>query len=339
MTRSAIVLLVVAGGLAASCATGVRTTVPNDPGFGQSWWLRHIDASGAWARTVGSPDVLVAVVDRGIDYRHRDLRKNIWHNPGEISNGMDDDANGYVDDLHGIRLCPPVSGDPNDDESGHGTHLAGIIGAEGDNQTDVVGVAWRVSLMAIKIVCPSGSAGDAVRIARGVRYAATQGAQIIQGSWDEGGSPSVGVLDAIREAGHRGAIVVLAAGNRPLDNDVIPNYPASYEADNLVTVTATDMDNALWFRSAFGRRTIHLAAPGVDILSTVPGSMAVDTKTGTSMASAVVAGCAALMKAARPALTPMEIKTVLMRTVTPVAGLPVTAGGVLNCGAAVKTLN
>lgn len=337
--RRAVALVFLVAGLTAACATRAATTPPNDPAFGRSWWLQRIDAPGAWTRTVGSRDVVVAVVDRGIDYRHRDLRENVWRNPREAPNGLDDDGNGFVDDLHGARLCPPVSGDPDDDESGHGTHMAGIIGAEGDNRTDVVGVAWRVRLMAVKFVCPTGSAGDAARVARALRYAIARGALIVQGAWDEGSAPSGEVLEAIREAGRRGILVVVAAGNRPLDNDAAPHYPASYDATNLVAVTATDMDSALWFRSTFGRRTIHLAAPGVDILSTIPGPLSVDTKTGTSMASAMVAGCAVLMKSVRPSLTPEEIKTAFMRTVTPVAGLPVTSGGILNCGAAVKTLN
>ena len=337
MRRAAALLLLVAS-LTAACATSPATP-RNDPAFPQSWWIQRIDAPGAWTRTVGSKAVIVAVVDRGIDYHHRDLRENIWRNPREAPNGVDDDGNGFVDDLHGARLCPPISGDPADDVSGHGTAMAGVIGAEGSNRTAVVGVAGRVSLMAVKVVCPTGSAGDAARIARAIRYAVAQGTQIVQGAWDEGSAPSGEILEAIREAGRRGVLVVVGAGNRPLDNDVTPHYPASYEATNLVVVTATDMDNALWFRSTFGRRTIHLAAPGVDILTTVAGPVPTDTRSGTSMASAMVAGCAVLMKAVRSSLTPEEIKATFMRTVTPVAGLPVTSGGILNCGAAVKTLN
>lgn len=322
--------------LAAGCATapGPRSA----PAAQQSWWLQRIEAPRAWTRTVGSRSVVVAVVDRGIDYRHPDLRGNIWRNPGEALNGVDDDGDGFVDDLHGVRLCPPISGDPADDVSGHGTAMAGIIGAEGTRRDSVVGVAGRVSLMAVKVVCPTGSAGDAARLARGVRYATTQGAQILQIAWDEGDTPSADVLAAIREAGGRGVLVVVAAGNRPMDNDTAPHYPASYDAANLLAVTATDVDNALWFRSTFGRRTVHLAAPGVDILTTVAGAVPSDARTGTSMASAVVAGCAVLMKAVRPSLTPEEIKSAFMRTVTPVAGLPVASGGVLNCAAALDTL-
>jgi subtilisin family serine protease len=335
MRGAALALLLAA--LAAGCASAAPTP-RSAPAARQSWWLQRIEAPAAWARTVGSRSVVVAVVDRGIDYRHPDLRDNMWRNPREVPNGIDDDGNGVVDDLHGVRLCPPISGDPADDVSGHGTAMAGIIGAEGTRRDSVVGVAGRVSLMAVKVVCPTGSAGDAARLARALRYAIAQGAQIVQIAWDEGDTPSADVLAAIREAGGRGALVVVAAGNRPLDNDTAPHYPASYDAANLLAVTATDVDNALWFRSTFGRRTIHLAAPGVDIVTTVAGFAPTDSRTGTSMASAVVAGCAVLMKAVRPSLTPEEVKSAFMRTVTPVAGLPVASGGVLNCAAALNTL-
>ena len=337
MKRAAAPLVLLLSALAAGCASGPPTS-RSAPAGQQSWWLQRIDAPAAWTRTVGSKSVVVAVVDRGIDYEHPDLRDNIWRNPREAPNGIDDDGNGFVDDLHGVRLCPPVSGDPADDVSGHGTAMAGVIGAEGARRGAVVGVAGRVSLMAVKVVCPTGSGGDAARLARAIRYATNQGAQIVQIAWDEGDTPSGDVLAAIREAASRNILVVVAAGNRPLDNDATPHYPASYEATNLIAVTATDIDNALWFRSTVGRRTIHLAAPGVDIVTTVAGPAPSDARTGTSMASAVVAGCAVLMKSVRPSLTPDEIKTAFMRTVTPVAGLPVVSGGILNCAAALATI-
>jgi subtilisin family serine protease len=339
MKRASMFLLLLVAGLNAACAARAATTPPGERALARSWWLSRIDAPGAWTRTVGSRDVVVAVVDRGIDYHHLGLRDNIWRNTREVPNGIDDDGNGFVDDLHGARFCPPVSGDPDDDASGHGTAMAGAIGAKADDRIEVVGVAARVSLMAVKVVCPTGSAGDTARIARAIRYAVVQGAQIVQGAWDEGGAPSAEVLEAIREAGQRGILVVVAAGSRPLDNDGSPHYPASYDAGNLLAVAATDQDNALWFRSTFGRRTIHLAAPGVDIWSLIPGPLLVDTKTGPSMAAALVAGCAVLMKSLRPSLSPEETKAIFMHTVTPVAGLPVAAGGILNCGAAVKSLN
>jgi len=176
--RRLAALVALLAALAAGCATAPSPR--SAPAAQQSWWLQRIEAPAAWTRTVGSRSVVVAVVDRGIDYRHPDLRDNIWRNPREALNSVDDDGNGFVDDLHGIRLCPPISGDPADDVSGHGTAMAGIIGAEGTRRGSVVGVAGRVSLMAVKVVCPTGSAGDAGRLARGVRYATAQGAQIVQ---------------------------------------------------------------------------------------------------------------------------------------------------------------
>jgi len=303
----------------------VRATgIPNDSRFSELWGLNNtgqtggtadadIDAPEAWDILAGGA-VLVAVVDTGVDYTHPDLAANIWTNPGEIAgNGIDDDGNGYVDDVHGYNFVYDI-GAP-DDEYGHGTHCAGTIGAVGDNGLGVVGVCWNVRLMALKFLDAWGwgTSADAVRA---IEYGVRMGARVLSGSW--GGLPeSAALRDAIEVAGLHDVLYVAAAGNYASDNDAWPVFPASYDLDNVVAVAATDRHDELASFSCWGAASVDLAAPGVEVLSTVPGDHYPDDvlpASGTSMAAPIVAGVGALAFQAHPEWTNDQFKWLLQHT-------------------------
>ena len=286
-------------------------TEPNDPYYlnGSLWGLKNagqyggtpdadIDAPEAWDTLHDATNVVVAVLDTGVRYTHEDLAGNMWRNPGEIAgNGVDDDRNGYVDDVYGINSITG-SGNPNDD-SGHGTHVAGTIGAIGNNAKGVVGVAWRLKIMACKLLDSSGegNVSDAIEC---IEYACSQGAQIMNGSWN-GKEFSQALKDAIIAARDNGAIVVASAGNSTSDNDSIPAYPACFDMDNIVSVAATDRNDSLASFSNYGLYSVDLAAPGVDVTSAWRTSdNAYRTMGGTSMAAPYVAGALALLRARFP---------------------------------------
>ncbi|MBS3956548.1 MAG: S8 family serine peptidase [Clostridiales bacterium] len=256
-------------------------TYPDDPRFSQLWGLRNtgqtggaagadIDAAGAWDITAGSSAVVVAVLDTGIDYNHPDLAGNMWVNPGEIAgNGLDDDRNGYVDDVHGVNTIN-ATGDPfDDDPGGHGTHCAGTVGAVGGNGLGVTGVNWDVSLMAVKMLDSSG-AGTTASAVEAFHYAAANGAAVISNSWGGGYPFDRAEYDAIAAID---ALFVFAAGNAGTNNDgAAPFYPASYDLPNIISVGASDHNDARASFSNYGAASVDVFAPGVDILSTVPGS-------------------------------------------------------------------
>ena len=330
--------------------------LPNDPSFGNQWGLRNtgqsfnfssatpgddIHAAGAWDVTTGSKAVTVAVVDSGVDATHPDLASNIWANPGEscagcATNGVDDDGNGFVDDAHGWN-CLAGSNNPADD-NGHGTHVAGIIGAAGNNGTGVSGVDWRVSLMPVKFVGADGSGTTADAIC-GILYAVANGANVINASWGDT-DYSQALYDAIAQADQHGVLFVAAAGNDGENNDSSPHYPASYNLPNVISVAATDAnDNLSWF-SDYGPGSVDIGAPGQNILSTWPGG-GYRYEDGTSMATPFVTGAAALVKAADPSATAVGIKALLMGTADPAADLSgvVASGGRLDASAAVHCSN
>ena len=280
--------------------------LPSDPRLNELWGLtgaNGIDAPGAWAHSLGDPSVVVAVIDTGVDLDHPDLEANIWTNSGEIAgNGIDDDGNGYIDDLHGWDFVNDDS-DPNDDHN-HGTHVAGTIAGVA-NDIGVVGVAPGVQIMALKFLSASGGgySSDAVSA---LSYAIANGASISNNSWGGGGSSGAmsGMLDQAAAVDH---LFVAAAGNSNSDNDTWPTYPASYPQDIVLTVASTQIDGNRSSFSNYGELGVDVAAPGSAILSTVFGG-GYATYSGTSMATPHVVGVAALVRSVAPELTALQVK-------------------------------
>ncbi|MCG8417141.1 MAG: S8 family serine peptidase [Proteobacteria bacterium] len=313
---------------------------PDDTSFHDLWSLRNtgqtggtpgvdIGATAAWDTSIGSREVIVGVIDSGVDYRHSDLAPNMWINPDEIAdNGLDDDNNGYIDDIHGINVIDG-SGDPMDD-NGHGTHVSGTIGSVGNNGTGLVGVNWHVSIVAIKFLSSSGRGSTAHAIAS-INYALglkNRGIEIrvLNNSWG-GGRYSRALEDAIRAANDAGILFVAAAGNSSSNNDVSPKYPSNYGIGNVVAVASTDHNDDLSHFSNYGVTSVDLAAPGSDILSTLPGDQ-YGVMSGTSMAAPHVAGAAALALSSNDSLTAEQIADLLVTSGDQVAALDGrTAGG------------
>ena len=298
-----------------------------------------INAIRAWDLTTGSNSVVVAVVDTGVQYTHGDLATNIWTNPGEIpGNGIDDDHNGYVDDIHGWNFVANTS-DPLDN-NGHGTHVSGTIGAVGNNSLGVTGVNWQVKIMAVKFLdsLGNGFTSDAISA---IRYADVNGASVISNSWSgPDNSPSLkAAIDA------SSGVVVCAAGNDGLNNDFFianstPQYPASFTSANIISVAATDQNDNLAGFSNFGPLSVDLGAPGTNILSTsVTGSYVY--MQGTSMATPHVSGVAALVKSRNASLTAIQIKNIILSTVDLKSSLSgkVSTSGRLNAYRAVMSAN
>ena len=324
----------------------------NDPLYDRLWALENtgqpvagsagspdadIDAPEAWSITAGSPAVTVAVIDTGVDHSHPDLSSAIWVNPGEDcagcrTDGRDNDGNGYVDDWRGWDFANDDN-DPSDDH-GHGTHVAGTIGAVGDNGIGVTGVAQRVRLMPLKFLTAAGTGTTADAISA-ILYASQQGADVLNNSWG-GEDYSQALADAVAVTDSRGQLFVAAAGNDSSDNDSAPTYPSSLESTNVISVAATDnTDELAWFSNA-GRSSVDLAAPGLEIYSTWPGG-GYRSSSGTSMAAPHVAGAAALAKAAFPSASALGLKALLLDTVdakTPLSDLT-ASGGRLNAATAV----
>ena len=312
---------------------------PNDPLFNQLWGLNNtgqnggiagadIDALRAWDVFTGSSDVLVSVIDTGIDYTHPDLAANVWTNPGEIpGNGIDDDANGYIDDVHGWDFYNNDS-DPMDDH-GHGTHCSGTIGGIGNNGIGVAGVNWTVKIMGVKFLSSGGSGSTAGAISS-IQYATLMHVKVMSNSWGGGGF-SQALMDAIQAAYNAGILFAAAAGNGTTDTDVTPNYPSCYNVGNVISVAATDNRDALADFSNWGLTTVDLAAPGVDVLSLAPGNQYA-TMSGTSMATPHVAGVAALIWGAYPAMGVDQVKSLILRSAEPIASMTgkCVTGGRLN---------
>lgn len=303
-------------------------TTPNDPSFGSLYGMTKIAAPAAWDTIrgstdtpqafFGSPSIVVGVVDEGIQLVHSDLAANIWDNPVDNTvNGIDEDGNGFIDDLHGYDFINNSGTIP---VEGHATHVAGTIGAVGNNGTGVVGVNWRVKLMSLRFideVINSGSDADAIR-AMGyakqmrdlwVSSGGTIGAnvRVLNNSW--GGAPFAQAMsDAISSLGQSNILFVAAAGNSGTNNDVNPHYPSNYQLPNLMSITATDSSDAQVY--SYGLHSVLMGAPGVGILSTYPNDT-YQLLSGTSMATPHVAGAAALLLAANPALTISKLRSLL----------------------------
>jgi subtilisin family serine protease len=320
---------------------------PNDARFAELYGMTKIGAPSAWDLSTGSAGVVVAVIDTGVRYTHPDLAANVWTNPGEVpANGVDDDGDGFIDDVHGWDF-DHNDADP-DDDNGHGTHCAGTIGAVGNNGLGVVGVNWNVRLLALKTHDAAGNSTSAKVIAafnyvtmlraRGVNV------RVTSNSW--GGAPEApafdqALLDAIAAAGAADILNVFAAGNANTDTDAQPFYPASYSVANLVSVAASDQNDNRASFSNFGATSVDLAAPGVNILSTSRQNAPNDyvTLSGTSMAAPHAAGAAALLAAYQPSLSAASLKATLVGTVDQLAQWSgkTLAGGRLNAARALQT--
>lgn len=318
---------------------------PNDNRFDELWGLHNvgqlggtkgidINALNAWKLTKGHTQIKVAVIDTGIDYTHPDLKANIWTNPGEIAgNGIDDDKNGYVDDIHGWDFANHDN-DPMDDNL-HGTHCAGTIGAVHNNSEGVAGVMANVQLIALKFLTAHGSGSTAGAI-EAIDYATKMGAHVMSNSWG-GGGKSTAMYEAIARASQKGIVFVAAAGNSKSNNDVYPTYPASYALPNVIAVAAVDNQGKPASFSNFGKRTVHVAAPGVNILSTVPGGK-YRSLSGTSMAAPHVSGVVglALASAGTLSLSSMRDRLVDSSKAVPALDDISVSGGIVDARGAIS---
>jgi len=323
------------------------TTLPNDPLLGSLWGMHNIGQTGGtrgadmkalelWQLPPGNGPVVVGVIDTGVDFNHPDLAGRRWVNPGETgldskgrdkaTNGKDDDRNGYVDDVHGISALD-ATGYPMDG-NGHGSHVAGIIAAAGNNGRGIVGVAWRAQIMALKFLDAHGDGYTSDAVAS-IDYARSEGASVVNASF-AGPDNSISLRDAINRARAAGMIIVAAAGNEALNNDSIPSYPANYSLDNVVSVAATTRSDTLANYSNYGAQTVDLAAPGSSIYSAYfLADNSYVTMSGTSMAAPHVAGAIALLRAHVPSLSYAQIIDRLLKAVDPLpalAGKTVTGG-------------
>lgn len=309
---------------------------PVDPLYGKLWGLKNtgsnepdrsggtsptpgvpeadIEAEKAWGLSRGSKKVVVAVIDTGIDYNHPDLKKNIWINEKEVpGNNTDDDGNGYVDDYYGWN-AQRDNGNPMDGNS-HGTHCAGTIGAEHNNGIGVAGVMSEVSLMPVKFLSDEGS-GTLADAVEAIDYATKMNVDVMSNSWGGGGF-SQALLDSIKAARNKGIVFVAAAGNESSNSDSKPAYPASYQVENVISVASHTAQDGLSSFSNFGRRTVHVAAPGSNILSSTPNGE-YKVFSGTSMATPHVSGVVGLFISQTGRLPVEDLRSRLMATTIPV---------------------
>ncbi len=304
---------------------------PNDPYYGELYGMERIMGPDAWDDHTGDQEFIVAVIDTGIDYNHPDLVANIWTNPGEIpGNGQDDDGNGYVDDVHGYDFSNYDS-DPMDGNS-HGTHCSGTIGGVGDNGVGVAGVNWRCRLAAVQFL-NSGGSGSMEGAIDAVQYCNANNFRVSNNSWG-GGGYSQSMFDVINAAGSQdGHIFCAAAGNSGSYGAL---YPAAYTCPNILSVCATDSNDNLASFSQYHPVEVDLGAPGVDILSSVPGN-GYDYFSGTSMATPHVAGGTALVYSLIGGNDYAKVRNIILSTVRPLGSLAgnCATGGILNVDEAI----
>jgi subtilisin family serine protease len=302
--------------------------LPNDIRFNNQWALHNtgqnggvpdadIDAPEAWDITTGNETVIIAVIDSGVDYNHEDLKANMWTNQGEIpGNGLDDDGNGYIDDYLGWNAIDG-NGDPMDElNDPHGTHVAGILGAVGNNGIGISGVCWDCRIMALKFIRESGTLSDEIEC---IDYAIKNGAHIINGSYGDYGFSQI-ERAALIQARDAGILCAFAAGNDGYNNDYHQHYPSSYDLDNIIAVAYSTRNDELNQWSNYGITSVDIAAPGTHILSTMP-SNSYQFIGGTSMAAPHVAGLAALIKSHDFSLTYTEIKDRILSNGDPIASM------------------
>lgn len=315
---------------------------PNDPRFASQTALHNVgqngrvvdadvDAVEGWTIEQGA-DVVIAVIDSGVDFNHPELKNNILSNAGEIANNsIDDDGNGFIDDVRGWDFANNDN-DPNDDNN-HGTHVAGIIAAEANNSTGIAGVNWRAKIMPLKFIRADGG-GTTLNAIRAIQYAITMKVRLSNSSWG-GTAFSLALRDAIANANNDGHLFVASAGNSAADNDVTPTYPASFGLPNIISVAATDNQNELALFSNYGASSVHVAAPGVAVISTVSnGGFAF--LSGTSMAAPFVTGVAGLIWSKTPDFSLTQVRTAIFNSVDrfPALSGRIATGGRINAFAA-----
>jgi len=321
--------------------------LPDDPQFADQWALDNqgqengkagadISALEAWKKTHGSEEVVVAVLDSGVDYTHLDLRSNMWLRPDNVPAYFDDEL-GSFNDQQGYNGTDPLT-DPMDD-NGHGTHCAGIIGAEGDNSEGIAGINWHVQIMPLKFL-GRGGFGTTADAIKAINYAIDRkkhgvNIRVINASWGSTAN-SKALEDAIRAAGDAGILFVAAAGNDGSDNDRRPHYPSNYDLPNVISVAALDRNDQLASFSNWGVKTVHVAAPGKDILSTWLGDAYRDAS-GTSMAAPQISGVAALILAKEPNLSVEKLKERILKSVDKLDSLngKIASGGRIDAAKAV----
>jgi subtilisin family serine protease len=321
--------------------------LPRDPQFNDQWALANsgqrggkkgadISATLAWNKTTGSDNIVVAVLDTGVDYNHEDLTENMWRRPEKMAPYHDNEL-GTMDDEFGFNA---IDGSDPMDDNGHGTHCAGIIGAEGENEVGIAGVNWKVQIMPLKFMNASGSGStkDAIEAINYVidRKKAGVNVRIISASWGST-QKSRALGDVIRKAYENDILFVAAAGNSSVDNDRTPHYPSSYDSPNVVSVAALDRHDALASFSNFGAKSVAIAAPGVEILSTWLGNEYKEAS-GTSMATPVVSGVAALILADHPDKPVDDLKKKLLASTDPIVALKgkTITGGRINASKALE---
>jgi len=309
-------------------------SVPSDPLYSREWALRATNVRSAWLATLGD-GVPVAVLDSGLDFSNPDLAGNVWTNPGEVrGNGLDDDGNGFVDDVHGADTVR-YDGDPSDG-FGHGTAVASVIASRGDNGFGLSGMAWNARLMPVKVLHDDGWGTTATMIA-GLDYALDEGARIVNMSLNSS-APSQALEEAIRRAAARGVLVVSSAGNDGQNRDHVASYPASERSSSVITVASANRAGGLARGSAFGRASVHIAAPGDDILTSDLGGR-FTRRSGTSFAAAYVTGAAALLAAAHPDAPGSRLRAALIASSRRGGRVDAAvAGGELDAAAALQRL-
>ncbi|HEX7318020.1 MAG TPA: S8 family serine peptidase [Pyrinomonadaceae bacterium] len=312
--------------------------VPDDPRFPEQWALKNNGATGgltgadvqtvpAWQLTKGARKTVIAVVDSGIDFSHPDLQNNQWTNDAERNNGKDDDGNGLTDDLHGWDWV--TNSGAVIDGQGHGTLVAGIIAAEGNNGVGTTGVMWRAGLMSLRVLDNAG-AGDVADAVEAIDYAVEHGARVINCSWGTD-QESAALKEAIQRAGAGGAVVVSSAGNDGRDVESAPHYPASFGLSNVISVAATDSFDQLAPWSNYGQTRVTVAAPGTDILTTKVGG-GYTNASGTSASTPLVAGVAGLVRTRHHGLSADATRAAIVEGARRVEGLTgkVSSGGVVS---------
>ncbi len=296
------------------------SVIMNDPAIHKMWGLEKANALDAWQLSQGSREIIVAIVDTGIDIQHPDLKNNLWVNPGEsgldkfgkdkATNGIDDDNNGFIDDVHGWNFVH--NNNHIKDNHNHGTHIAGIVGAEGGNNYGITGIAPKVSLMVLKYYDPNSGSNNLINTIKAFDYAVKMNAHVI--NYSGGGTEfSRPEFEAVKRAEQKGILFVAAAGNEYSNSDIKKYYPADYDLDNIISVTAIDPNLRVLSTSNYGVRTVDIAAPGENIYSTLPGG-GFGNMTGTSQATAFVSGVAALLMAHNRDFDAKAVRKYILKT-------------------------